>query len=126
MRVFLLPCSVDDWAWSGESKWSVKKLTKDAFEGIFAFSTTPLKISTFVGLLSALSSLVYLIVILVMKYRSNAAIPSYSAVIVLLLLVGGLILFCLGIVGEYLSKMYVQVKNRPVYIVKEHLNSSEK
>ena len=41
-------------------------------------------------------------------------------------LVGGLILFCLGIVGEYLSKMYVQVKNRPVYIVKEHLNSSKK
>ena len=64
--------------------------------------------------------------ILVMKYGSNAAIPSYSAVIVLLLLVGGLILFCLGIVGEYLSKMYVQVKNRPVYIVKEHLNSSKK
>ena len=111
---------------SGESKWSVKKLTKYAFEGIFAFSTTPLKISTFVGLLSALGSLVYLIVILVMKYGSNAAIPSYSAVIVLLLLVGGLILFCLGIVGEYLSKMYVQVKNRPVYIVKEHLNSSKK
>lgn len=111
---------------SGESKWSVKKLTKYAFEGIFAFSTTPLKISAFVGLLSALGSLVYLIVILVMKYGSNAAIPSYSAVIVLLLLVGGLILFCLGIVGEYLSKMYVQVKNRPVYIVKEHLNSSKK
>ena len=61
-----------------------------------------------------------------MKYGLNAAIPSYSAVIVLLLLVGGLILFCLGIVGEYLSKMYVQVKNRPVYIVKEHLNSSKK
>lgn len=109
---------------SGESKWGVKKLAKYALEGIFAFSTAPLKLATVVGLLASVCSILYLIFVVIQKLAFGIAVPGYATIVVLLLLLGGLILFCLGIIGEYLSKMYIQVKNRPVYIVKEHLDSS--
>lgn len=111
---------------SGESKWGVRKLIKYALEGIFAFSTMPLKISTFIGLLASVCSIIYLIVVVIQKLAFEIDVPGYATIVVLLLLLGGLILFCLGIIGEYLSKMYVQVKNRPVYILKEHLNNETK
>ena len=110
---------------SGESKWGVGKLFKYALEGIFAFSTMPLKFSTFIGLISSFASIVYMIVVIVQKLFFGIAVPGYATIASLLLLIGGLVLFCLGIIGEYLSKMYVQVKNRPIYIVKEHLDTKE-
>ena len=110
---------------SGESKWGMGKLFRYALEGIFAFSTMPLKISTFIGLLSSFASIVYMVVVVVQKIFFGIAVPGYATITSLLLLIGGLVLFCLGIIGEYLSKMYVQVKNRPIYIVKEHLDTKE-
>ncbi len=110
---------------SGESKWSYRKLFKYAFEGIFAFSTAPLKFATFIGIFSSVCSILYLIVVVIQKLAFGIDVPGYATIVVLLLLIGGLLLFCLGIIGEYLSKMYVQVKNRPIYILKEHLNSNE-
>lgn len=107
---------------SGESKWGVKKLTKYALEGIFAFSTMPLRISIFIGLFASICSIIYLIAVIVQKLAFGIDVPGYATIVVLLLLLGGLILFCLGIIGEYLSKMYIQVKNRPIYILKEHLD----
>ena len=106
---------------SGESKWSFSKLFKYALEGIFAFSTAPLKLATFIGIFSSVCSILYLIVVVIQKLAFGIDVPGYATIVVLLLLIGGLLLFCLGIIGEYLSKMYVQVKNRPVYILKEHL-----
>ncbi len=110
---------------SGETKWSVGKLFKYALEGIFAFSTMPLRISTFIGLFSSCLSIIYLIVVVVQKLFFGIDVPGYATIVTLLLLIGGLILFCLGIIGEYLSKMYVQVKNRPIYILKEHLDEKK-
>lgn len=110
---------------SGESKWGMRKLFKYALEGIFAFSTMPLKISTFIGLLASFTSIIYMLVVVVQKLVWDIAVPGYATIVTLLLLLGGLILFCLGIIGEYLSKMYVQVKNRPVYILKEHLDDKD-
>lgn len=107
---------------SGESKWGVKKLIKYALEGIFAFSVKPLKISMFVGLLFILLSVCGFIVSI---FLGSSAV-STALIISSLFLVGGMILFCLGIVGEYLSKMYVQGKGRPIYILKEHLDNEEK
>ena len=108
---------------SGESKWGVKKLIKYALEGIFAFSTMPLKIAMLIGILFILASVglfipsffTYLMAETVMLLRILAAV----------FFVGGVILACLGVIGEYLSKMYVQGKNRPVYILKEHLNNEK-
>ena len=110
---------------SGESKWGMRKLFKYALEGIFAFSTMPLKIATFIGLLSSFASIVYLVVVVVQKLFFGIDVPGYATIVTLLLLIGGLVLFCLGIIGEYLSKMYVQVKNRPIYILKEHLDEKK-
>ncbi len=107
---------------SGETKWNFRKLFKYALDGIFAFSTMPLKISTFIGLFASFASIIYLIVVLVQKIFFGIDVPGYATIVALMLLIGGLVLFCLGIIGEYLSKMYVEVKNRPIYILKEHLD----
>lgn len=110
---------------SGESKWGFRKLLKYAFEGIVSFTTFPLKLSAYVGFLSSIISIIYLIVVVVQKLAFGIDVPGYATIVVLVLLLGGLQLFSLGILGEYLSKIYVQVKNRPVYILKEHLGKDD-
>lgn len=109
----------------GETKWSFFKLFKYAIDGIVAFSTAPLKMATFIGFLSAILSIIYLVFVVIQKLFFGIAVPGYATIVVLMLLLGGLILFCLGIIGEYLSKIYVQVKNRPIYIEKEHITNFE-
>ena len=106
---------------SGESKWNFRKLFKYAFEGIVSFTTFPLKLSAYIGFVSALISVIYLIVVIIQKLAFGISVPGYATIVVLVLLLGGMQLFCLGILGEYISKIYVQGKNRPVYILKEHL-----
>lgn len=106
---------------TGESKWNVIKLFKYAFEGIFAFSTAPLLLSAYAGIFSLIASVVYFIVALIRYFAYGASFSALNTAIILLLLIGGIQLFCLGILGEYLSKVYVQVKNRPIYILREHL-----
>lgn len=110
----------------GKSKWGVRKLIKYAFEGIFAFSTAPLKLSTYIGVTASLFSIVYLIVVMIQKLAFDIPIPGYATIVVLVLFIGGVQLFCLGMLGSYIAKMYVQGKRRPVYIVKEHLKNAPK
>lgn len=109
---------------SGESKWGFRKLLKYAFEGIVSFTTFPLRLSAYIGFVSALISVLYLIVVVVQKLAFGINVPGYATIVVLVLLIGGIQLFCLGILGEYLSKIYVQVKNRPVYVLREHLGKN--
>lgn len=111
---------------SGESKWGFRKLFKYAIEGIVSFTTFPLKLSTYIGLFSSFASIIYLIVVVIQKLAFGINVPGYATIVVLVLLLGGLQLFCLGLLGEYLSKIYVQVKNRPIYILKEHLGNKDK
>ena len=106
---------------TGTSKWNTGKLIKYALEGIISFSTVPLKLSTIVGFISSVASIIYLLVVVIQKLAFGINVPGYATIVVLLLLIGGIQLFCLGILGEYLSKIYLQVKNRPVYIIKDHL-----
>ncbi|MBQ4066562.1 MAG: glycosyltransferase family 2 protein [Clostridia bacterium] len=110
----------------GKTKWSPKKLFDYGVGGIIAFSTAPLKFVTVVGFVSAFLSIAYMITVIVQKLCFGIDVPGYATIIVLLLLMGGLILFCLGIIGEYLAKMYVQLKNRPIYIEKEHFDNRNK
>ncbi len=109
----------------GETKWSYGKLFKYAFDGIISFSTFPLKLATGVGLVTAFASIIYLIVVVLQKLIFGIDVPGYATIVVLVLFLGGMQLFCLGILGEYLSKIYVQVKNRPIYILKEHLGKDD-
>ena len=111
---------------SGKTKWSPKKLFKYALEGIVSFTTKPLRFATYVGFLSSLLSIIYMIVVVVQKLVFDIAVPGYATIVVLVLLLGGLQLFCMGVLGEYFAKMYIQVKDRPVYIIKEKLTHEEK
>ena len=107
----------------GQSKWNVIGLVKYALEGIIAFSTAPLKLATLIGFISSISAILYLIFVIVQKLSFGIDVPGYTTIIVLILFLGGLVLFCLGIIGEYLAKIYVQIKNRPIYIEKTHLEN---
>ena len=106
---------------SGESKWGFRKLLKYGIDGILSFSTAPLKISTYIGLTSSFISLVYLIVVVIQKLCFGIPVHGFATLAVIILFVGGIQLFCLGVLGGYISKMYVQGKNRPVYILRDQL-----
>ena len=90
-------------------------------EGIIAFTTAPLRLATGLGLIMASLALLYLIVVVVQKLTVGIDIPGYPTMVVLILLIGGIQLITLGIVGEYIARMYIQEKNRPIYIAKEAL-----
>lgn len=109
----------------GETKWGFKKLLKYAIDGIISFSTFPLKISTGVGIFTAVLSIVYLLFVVLKKIFFGIDVPGYATIVVLMLFLGGMQLFSLGILGEYISKIYIQSKNRPIYILKEHLNKDD-
>ena len=117
-RTKFIPYEVEERA-SGNSKWSFTKLFKYAMEGIFAFSTTPLRISTIIGLLAALFSVIYIIVVIVQKIAFGIDVPGYATIVVLILMLGGVQLCCIGIIGEYIARTYIQTKNRPIYIAKD-------
>lgn len=111
---------------NGKSKWNFFKLLKYAIEGIISFSSFPLKLSAYVGFFSAFVSVIYLILVVIKRLAFGVDVPGYASIVVLLLFLGGLQLMSLGILGEYMSKVYEQAKNRPVYILKEHLNADDK
>jgi glycosyltransferase involved in cell wall biosynthesis len=103
---------------AGETKWSFWGLFFYSLEGIVAFSTRPLAIASVFGLLFFLISLVMIFVI-VANWIWATPVSGYTSTICIILFIGGIQLFCLGILGQYLSKMYLETKRRPVYIVKE-------
>lgn len=106
---------------SGESKWSFKKLFKYAIEGIVSFTTAPLKFATFLGAGTSIIAAIYLIVVVIQKLAFSVDVPGYTTIVGLILLLGGIQMLVLGIIGEYLARMYVQGKNRPIYLTKEIL-----
>lgn len=106
---------------AGESKWGFRKLVKYAFEGITAFSTKPLKLATYLGMITAFAAIVYLVVVIIQRLFFNVAVSGYATIVALILLLGGIQLFCIGMLGSYLAKDYIQGKNRPIYIAKEIL-----
>lgn len=111
---------------NGTTTWSFWKLTKYALNGIISYTTFPLKIAIGTGSLMSLLALVYILVLVVQKYALGMAFPSgYPTIIALILLIGGLILLTLGIIGEYIARIYIQGKHRPIYIAKEYLTYEE-
>jgi len=111
---------------AGTTKWSFKKLMNYAIEGIIGFSTKPLRLATYLGMLTALSAVVYTIIVILEKLVWQTTIPGYATIVVLILLLGGMQLFCIGIIGEYVGKIFEQSKHRPIYIPKEILSYEDK
>ena len=104
---------------AGSTKWSFWKLLIYAFEGIIAFSTTPLMIAALVGIIFFIVSFIMIIVIIVRTLTFGDPVSGWPSLVCIIFFVSGVQLFCLGIIGAYLSKTYLETKNRPVYIVKE-------
>ena len=104
---------------AGETKWSFWKLFKYALEGITAFSTMPLILSSIIGLIFCLAAFILIIAIIIRTLVYGDPTSGWPSLACIIMLVSGIQLFSLGIIGQYLSKTYLEVKNRPVYIVKE-------
>ena len=104
---------------AGETKWSFWKLFKYAIEGIVAFTTAPLSIAAILGILMCFIAFVAIIVIIIKTLAFGDPVGGWPSMVCILLFVSGIQLFCMGIIGQYLAKTYLETKNRPIYIVKE-------
>jgi len=110
---------------AGSTKWNFVKLLNYAVEGIIGFSTRPLRYSIYLGSFTAISAVLYLIWVIFEKLCFGIDVPGYATIIVLILLLGSMQLFCIGIIGEYVGRTFEQSKDRPIYIAKEVLDYSE-
>lgn len=104
---------------AGETKWSFWKLLSYALEGITAFSTTPLIFSSLLGLIFCLVSFIFIMIIVVKTLLLGDPTSGWPSLVCIIFMVSGIQLFSLGIIGQYLSKTYLEVKKRPIYIVRE-------
>lgn len=104
---------------AGYSKWSFWKLFGYAIEGITAFSTTPLVLSAFIGIIFCLIAFLMIIVIIVRTLCFGDPVAGWPSLVCIIMFVSGIQLFCIGIMGLYLSKTYLETKHRPIYIIKE-------
>ena len=104
---------------AGETKWSFWKLTKYALEGITAFSTTPLLISSAIGLLFCLISFLLILVIIFKTLILGDPTSGWPSLVCIIFMVSGIQMFSLGIIGQYLSKTYLEVKKRPLFFIKD-------
>ncbi len=104
---------------SGVSKFNFDSNLRYAFSGIISFSTKPLRIATYTGILSSIIAFILLIEVLIEKICFNTPIAGYPTIMCAILFLGGIQLITIGILGEYLAKTYIETKNRPIYIIKE-------
>lgn len=104
---------------AGETKWSFWGLVKYAIEGIVAFSTLPLSIASLMGFIFCFVSFILIIIIIIKTLIFGDPTSGWPSLVCIIFFVSGIQLFCLGIIGKYLSKTYLETKNRSIYIIKE-------
>lgn len=104
---------------AGQTKWNFWSLFKYSIEGIVAFSTTPLVFASFIGLLFCVIAFIAVIFIIVRKFAFGDPVAGWASQACIVTFIGGLQLFFMGVFGQYLAKAYLEVKNRPIYIVDE-------
>ena len=110
---------------AGTSKFKLKKQISYAIDGILNFSTLPLRLASIIGGTISFGAFIYFIVIIIKTLIQGKDIPGYASLMSVLLILGGLILFVLGIIGEYVSRTYIEIKNRPIYIIKDKIGYDE-
>lgn len=104
---------------AGESKWSFPKLVKLAIDGITSHSVVPLRIASYVGIIVSLVAFVYLLAVVIKAFFDGDKVAGYPSLMAVMLFLGGFILLGLGIIGEYLGRIFLETKNRPVYVIDE-------
>ncbi len=112
---------------TGNTNFTLKKMLKLWINGFTAFSVKPLRISTVIGLLTAIIGFVYGIFIVIHKiFIHSSILPGYSSLMAVLLFIGGIIMLMLGLIGEYIGRIYICINDSPQYVIKEKHNFSEK
>lgn len=104
---------------AGETKWSFWKLFKYAIEGIVAFTTVPLSIASLFGIIFFILSIITMIFIIIRTIIFGDPVAGWPSLVCIILFTSGIQLLCIGIMGQYLAKTYLETKNRPIYIIKE-------
>lgn len=105
---------------AGETKWNYLKLIDLAIEGITSFTVAPLRIATILGILCAGGSFIYILYMLIKTWVSGIDVPGYASLVCIILMLGGIQLVCLGVIGEYIGRIFIEVKNRPLYFIDEY------
>ena len=111
--------------YAGETKYPLKKMLKFAMDGITSFSYFPLQLATYIGFVAALLAVLGILVTIILRLSGSHAFLGQATTLVSVLFLGGVQLICLGILGEYLGRIYDEVKGRPLYIVREALGFDE-
>lgn len=106
-----------DARFAGQTKWNYWKLWNFAIDGITSFSSSPLKLATYIGLLTAVLSFVFAIWVTIKALLWGDAVQGYPSLMVVVLFLGGMQLMALGVIGEYLGRLYVEAKQRPLYLI---------
>ncbi|OPJ60509.1 glycosyltransferase family 2 protein [Clostridium oryzae] len=107
---------------AGKTKYSLSKMINFAYDGIISFSNKPLKFVSLMGLATVFISIVLLIYSIVIKLTTSHATAGWASIMVTITFLGGMQLFAMGIIGEYIARIYDESKNRPMYVIKEKLN----
>ena len=110
---------------AGKTKWNYKKLVNLAIDGITSFTTSPLRISTYIAIPTFLALFIYFIYVIVKCIRLDVAVQAYQAIILLVLFFSGVQILLFGIIGEYLGRIFNASKNRPLYLVNEYNGKRE-
>ena len=111
---------------SGNTNFTFKKMLNLWINGFTAFSVKPLRISTVIGFITAVIGFIYGIYIIIHKlFLHSAVLEGYSSTMSALLFVGGIIMMMLGIIGEYIGRIYISINNSPQYVIKEMINMNE-
>jgi hypothetical protein len=108
----------------GATKWSFRRLFRFAFDGITSFSTAPLRIWTYIGGLVSIASIVTAIVFAVNTLLYGTDVPGFPSIFVSVMFFSGIQLMSLGIIGEYVGRIFAEVKRRPLYVVAERIGAA--
>ncbi|WP_191965650.1 glycosyltransferase family 2 protein [Oryzomonas sagensis] len=107
---------------AGETKYPLKKMLRFAFDAITSFSYKPLKVATYIGSTVSLGGFAYLLVVLYLKLFTTATVTGWASMMAVTLFFNGVVLMMLGIIGEYIGRIYDEAKGRPLYVVREEVN----
>jgi dolichol-phosphate mannosyltransferase len=104
---------------AGDTKYPLRKMIRLATDGIISFSTLPLHVATFMGVCAAGLGFIYALYAIVMKLTGNYLVPGWASIMVAIFFVGGVQLITLGVIGEYMGRVYDEVRSRPLYLIKD-------
>lgn len=111
---------------AGETKWNYLKLTNFAIDGITSFTTAPLRISSILGILVSFAAFIYILYLVIRTAFYGTDLAGYPSMMAVILFLGGIQLLSLGIIGEYIGRIFNETKNRPLYLVEEYHSSNDK